>query len=189
MGSYRKATKAELRRREVDQRDPAWLAWLAEMDPALETFFAEDVTDMPSDPFSADGVATAELAAIARFSSVEAVLAPENAAAADRFQRYFGEAFVRSFEGRWMNVRVAASASLDVFFDRRGCSPVVRCPFAEFYVDTLSQLLGAVHYRNGEEWTWVYGHSVNDYAEWQVGGRLPMDKWISLQAKKARREA
>jgi hypothetical protein len=172
MGSYRKLSKARLRQREKDQQDPAWLAWLAEMDNALDTFFAVDVPDMPADPFTAAGLAHAEQALMAMFESVDVLLDPENAAVVDRFQRYVGEVFIRSgFEGHWMNVRVTAGGDADVFFDRRRIAPVVSEPFDEVFIDVVMMLGMATHRRTGTEWTWVYGHSADDYAEWVAQGR------------------
>ncbi|MEC3955808.1 hypothetical protein VMT65_22435 [Nocardia sp. CDC153] len=172
MGSYRKLSKARLRQREKDQHDPRWLAWLAEMDGALETFFSVDVPDMPADPFTAAGLTHAEQSLMARFSSADPLLEPENAEVADRFQRYLGETFIRSgFEGRWMNVRISDDRDTNVFFDRRGFEPVVSEPFNAVFIDVVSLILTAAHRRTGEEWTWVYGHSANDYAVWVAKGR------------------
>ncbi|WP_405134011.1 hypothetical protein [Nocardia sp. NBC_01388] len=167
-------SKARLRQREQDQQDPAWLAWLAEMDGALETFFAVDVPGMPTDPFTAAGLAHAEQALMAMFESADPLLEPENAAVADRFQRYVGETFVRSFESRWMNVRISENRDTDVFFGRRGFEPVVIRPFQDSFVDVVSMVLTAAHIRTGEEWTWIYGNSVEDHAEWLSRGRPPL---------------
>lgn len=94
MGSVRKLSKARLRQREKDQQDPAWLAWLAEMDESLETFLAVDVPDMPADPFTTAGLAHAERSLMAMFPSADALLEPESYEVVDRFQNLWAR---RSF--------------------------------------------------------------------------------------------
>lgn len=175
MGSFRKLTKAQQRQRDKDQQNPAWLAWLAEMDDALETFLAVDVPDMPADPFTAAGLAHAEQVLMTMFPSAGSWLEPENAAIVDRFQRYVGETFIRSgFEGRWMNVRVTEGRISSVFFDRRGFAPVVLEPFRTVFIDLMSMLAIAVDRRTGKEWMRVYGYSEQGYAEWVAKGRKPL---------------
>ncbi|MFE3261884.1 hypothetical protein ACFXPS_42365 [Nocardia sp. NPDC059091] len=49
-----------------------------EMDDPLETLLTVDVPDLPTDPFAAEGLAHAKQAAMAWFSSVDAVLEPGN---------------------------------------------------------------------------------------------------------------
>ncbi|WP_297613648.1 hypothetical protein [Nocardia sp.] len=164
-------SRAALRQREKDQHDPAWLTWLSEMDGALETYFAVDAPDMPGDPFTAVGLAHAERVFMAMFSAVDPLFEPEHAAVVDRFQRYVGETFVRSFDGRWMNVRISESRDTDVFFDRRGFEPVVLTPFQDSFIDVVSMVLTAVHCRAGGEWAWIYGNSAQDYAEWRAPGQ------------------
>ncbi|MEV0771720.1 hypothetical protein [Nocardia salmonicida] len=151
------------------------------MDAALEIFFAVDMPDMPDDPFSMEGVTRTEQAAMARFSSAEAVLEPENATVADRFHRYIGEAFVRSFEGRWMNVQVTGEPGEDRSFHGRGFSPVVREPFTESYTDVASMLFMAVCRRTGHEWSSIYAYSEEDHAAWQADAGRHSTKWKLLR--------
>lgn len=174
MGGYRKLNKAELRQRAADQLNPEWLAWRMGMDEPLQRFFTVDVPDMPADPFSSAGLAHAEHALIAMFASADPLLELENAAVADRFQRYVGEAFARSFEGQWMNVRVSDDPDSGVFFDRRGFAPAVYRPFNGAFVDVVSMVLMAAHRRTGQEWTFVYGHSASDHVKWVAKGRKPL---------------
>ncbi|MFJ2666242.1 hypothetical protein ACIO14_18015 [Nocardia fluminea] len=171
MGRVRKVSKARLRQREKDQSAVEWLEWLAGMDAALGTFFAVDVPDMPVEPFTAAGLDHAERALMDKFSSAEMLLAIENAGVADRFQRFLGEAFIRSgFGGRWLNVRITDDDT-DVFFRRRGFEPVICQPFTSAFLDVGSLVLGAVEVRTGHEWSWVYGNCVVDYEDWVAEGR------------------
>ncbi|MFE5475156.1 hypothetical protein ACFQ9R_05600 [Nocardia sp. NPDC056541] len=172
MGGFRKWTKAELEQREKDQHNPEWLAWLADMDAGLETFFAVDVRDMPVEPFTAAGLDHAEQALLHRFSSSDSLLDVKNAGMVDRFHRYLGETFIKSgFEGRWMNVRITSGRGTGVFFDRRGFEPVVREPFTDSYLEVVMLALAAVERRTGHEWSWVYRNAEEDYAEWVDNGR------------------
>ncbi|MFE5475155.1 hypothetical protein ACFQ9R_05595 [Nocardia sp. NPDC056541] len=147
------------------------MEWLAEMDAALETFFAADVPDMPVEPFTAAGLDHAERALTDRFSTAEPLLEIDNAGVTDRFQRFLGETFIRSgFGGRWMNVRIIDDDS-DVFFCRRGFEPVIHQPFTPAFLDVGSLVLGAVQARTAHEWSWVYGNCVKDYESWVAEGQ------------------
>lgn len=179
MGGDRPYTAAELRQREKNQQNPAWLAWLGGMDDALERFLTVDVADMPTDPWSMDGLGHAEQAALIIFPSMDSVLAPENRELADRFQRFIGETYVRRFEGEWMNVPGNSDHMA------RGFEPAVRQPFSDMYLTVVTQLTAAMHRRSGNQWARVYSRSAATYAEWQAGGRLPLSEWEALRLKKA----
>ncbi|MGW6702083.1 hypothetical protein [Nocardia sp. NPDC055049] len=141
------------------------------MDAALETFFAVDVPDMSVEPFTAAGLDHAERALVDRFSSVEPLLAVDNAGVVDRFQRFLGETFIRSgLGGHWKNVRITDDDT-DVVFRRRGFEPVVCHPFTPAFLDVGSLVLGAVEARTFHEWSWVYGNCVVDYGNWVAEGR------------------
>lgn len=176
MGGDRAYTAAELRQQEKDQQDPAWLAWLAAMPDALDTFLTEDVPDMPADPWTADGLCHAERAALALFPTWESVREPQNRALADRIRRFIGEVFIRNFDGEWRNVPQ---------FNRDGYpgfGPVVSEPYTEMYLTVGTKLTAALDRRTGTGWAQIFGYSVESHAAWTAAGKPPLSEWVVLRS-------
>ncbi|WP_280253390.1 hypothetical protein [Nocardia abscessus] len=162
MSGYKPYTQEERRRMDHDQRDPRWLAWLERMDEQLNRFFTEKVTDMPEDPWSAEGLNRAEAAALRIFPTMESVDLPENREVADQFHRYVGEVFRRNFEGEWYNV-----PSYDDEQRTRGFGPVIREGYNPEYLTVVPLLTTAMFRRTGVEWSQIFGYSEEDYTAWK----------------------
>lgn len=181
MGYTRKSTKAELRQHERDQRAPAWLEWLAAMDTELERFFTDDVPELAglADRWSAEGLRIAGAAAVAEFGDIQALYLPENKPAVDRYVRFVGEVYRRSFEGGWLNVPARGPGA--EFW------PVVNRP-AGVYLDPHDQL-GLAFFKPTKrdpghpegEMVWVYGNSKEDYENWVAAGRPGPEEWDQIK--------
>ncbi|MGW4848903.1 hypothetical protein [Nocardia brasiliensis] len=168
MGDFRPYTQAELKQIERDQNDPKWLEWVApeNMNAQLDAFLNETVPDMPDDPWSAQGLDHAERAALSIFPTVDSTLVPENRAVADQFHRFIGEVFRRNFEGVWRNV-----PSFDDAKRSRGFGPVIRRPFAEFYLGVVPALTTAIDRKTSTTWAQGFRYSEEDYRVWVEAGR------------------
>jgi hypothetical protein len=166
MGGDLEYTKTDLRQIERDQQDPKFLEWLAGMDDGLATFFADDVPDMPENPFSAEGLRHAEEVAIRWFWRRNPIDRewPEREL---RFQRFVGETLIRSFEGRWK------------YIDMRGHGhfPVVSLPSNPLYYELDLLVDQAVTKKSGEAWARIFGYAAEDHADWVAAGRLPPREW------------
>lgn len=176
MGGDRPYTTAELRQREKDQQDPAWLAWLDAMPDALDEFLTVDVPDMPADPWTAEGLLHAEQASLAYFPSMKSVDEPSNRARADRTSRYLGEVFRRNFEGTWRNVP-------ELYGIYEGFTPAVEEPYVEHYLDVVTMLTASLDSRTGRDWATVFGYAQEDHADWVAAGRPDIADWVTLRPK------
>lgn len=176
MGRDREYTKAELAQQAKDQQDPRWLAWLADMDTQLGKFFTDTVPDMPANPWTAEGLAHAEAAALTIFPESGAEDLPENRDVSDQFHRFIGETFRRNFEGEWRNV-----PSLGGGQPLHGFGPVVLEPYVEMYLDVIPIFSTALFRRSGNELSFVFERSADRYRSWVDGGRLPLDQWVEVR--------
>lgn len=138
------------------QRDPAWIAWLGDMDAVVTNFVHTEFADTTVDPFSADGLLVAEARALERFGSIAEFKAEENGELADQYVRYLGEVFVRNFDGRWVNILQPT----------KGLVASVEYPYPGWYLNPRSFITAALHRRTGKEWAFVFGNEAVDYAKW-----------------------
>ncbi|AKU16597.1 hypothetical protein [Luteipulveratus mongoliensis] len=166
MGRFEEYTQAELEQRERDQKDPAFRAWLGQMDDELKVFFEQDVPDMPADPWTAEGLKHAERAAISYFWAQDLDW-PERE---ERFARYLGEVFVRNFEGSWRWIAMRPQKS-------PGKEPVVRQPATPNYLVVRRHVKAALSERSGEKWARLFGRAQSNYDAWVEAGRLPPQEW------------
>lgn len=132
-------------------RDEGFAAWLAMNEYLLEDFLDNDVTGMPDDPFSEEGLRIAEAEALRRFDSKDAALAPENRELYDKFVRFLGEAIARGVGGAWTNkpLHDDGKAYLGLSFPWRKETLAIPTLFTT-----------ALARRTGEEWAFVYGNLV-----------------------------
>lgn len=85
---------------ETVDRDAGFQSWLAMQEFYLDEFLGDDMPAM-ADPYSPDGLSTAEGIALTRFANKdEATADPEMTT---KFIRFIGECFVRRLGGRWTN--------------------------------------------------------------------------------------
>ncbi|MCM6776446.1 hypothetical protein NDR87_21105 [Nocardia sp. CDC159] len=159
---------------ERDQQDPRWLAWVERMDEELAKFLSETVSDMPENPWTAEGLRRAEQAALERFPESGYEDRPENRELVDQFARFLGEVFRRNFEGEWYNV-----PEYDDENRSRGFGPVIQEGYNPMYLDVIPLLGTAIVRRTGEEWTTIFGYSQQDYAKWVEHGRPPLEEWVN----------
>ncbi len=186
MGSIRKMTKAELRQRDRDQENPAFLAWVARMDAELEVFFAEDAPEVAAldDPWTREGLRLATLAARRQFSDYKPIFSPEHRPRAERFMRFFGELYRHQFGGRWANVPGNTTREVEFF-------PVFEGPVPIGYLDPEAQVIGAFVLMIGKRTpahpdgqpVWVLDNMTRRVERWIEVGRPDYDEWqkISLQ--------
>ncbi|QIS16479.1 hypothetical protein [Nocardia arthritidis] len=182
MGYTRKATEAERRQHEINQQEPAYLEWRSRMDAVLERFFSEDAPEIVGlpDRWSADGLRVAGAAAVAAFGNLQALYMPENREAVDRYVRYVGECYRRSFEGDWRNIPGNGPDGAEFW-------PIVNRP-ASGYIDPHDQL-GLAFFKPSKrdpghpegEMIWVYNNSKEDYQNWVAAGRPDLDRWEKMQ--------
>lgn len=174
MGGDRPYTAEELAQRERYQRDPAFVEWLGRMDEELAKFFAEDVPDMPADPWTVEGLRHAEQAALAYYWEREPGDLSWRREREKRFQRYLGEVFVRNFQGTWMWVDV----------NRDGIkTPVVRRPSMETYFEVERHVGSAVGERSGEVWSRLFERAWEYHESWVAAGRSSPEEWFEYRVK------
>lgn len=167
-GPYTPAERQRIRR---DQQDPSWTAWLARMDEQIETFLNTTVPDMPSDPWTADGLRHAERAALQLFPSGTAGNSQALMRVTDQFHRYFGEVFRRNFAGEWFNAPVDRS-SVGVI------APMLKEPYKPVYLDILPILAAALVLGTGEVWRQIFTWSEQEYLDWKFAGQAPITRWV-----------
>lgn len=129
-------------------------AWHAMMDFQLAEFFGE--VDIPvTDRYSRRGLEIAEGEFLQRFSDVETALEPQNQQVTDRFMRYLGQTFVKSFDGRWD------------FVEGEGMPPYVgvAVPIYANYYRVLQLTLAALKHRRCHYWADLYGYAENRFAK------------------------
>jgi hypothetical protein len=165
----------EAKRREPWQQRPEFKQWLAGMERGLERFFTELVPDMPSDPYTVDGLRHAEAAALAYFPDAEAASAdrtPANAETIDGFRRYLGQVYLTRLEGRWIWLDLT---------DEGDFLPIVQLPAwpGDRNVDRV--LVDAMHARTGNEFTQTFEADAREHDEWQQAGRPNFAEWIPLR--------
>ncbi|WP_406268863.1 hypothetical protein OH799_25340 [Nocardia sp. NBC_00881] len=180
MGEIRNMTKAELKQQERDQHEPAFLKWLEGQPAALERFLTEvapDVGALP-EPYSREGLRLAVVAARATFDNSESAFAPENAEVAGLFVRHFGEVYIRSFEGHWVNIPDNASRPVEFL-------PLVSTPSGGICIDPEGQFAkswvkqtskSAPVHPDGLP-VWVFDNWHRNYEKWVTAGRPDREEW------------
>lgn len=118
-----------------------------------EDFLVFDVSGMPDDPFSEDGLRVAEAEALRRFADSEEALAPANRELFDKFVRFVGEAFVRGIGGEWTN---------RPYVDDGRAYLGLRFPWTEYTLTMPTLVTAALARRTGEEWAFVYRCQLED---------------------------
>lgn len=183
MGYTRKLTKAELRQRAQNQEASAYLEWLSGMDAGLAMFFAEDAPEVAAlpDPWTRDGLRLAVLAARRAFADHKAIYVPEHKSRADRFIRFYGELYRRTFEGHWENVPENAYREVELH-------PVVAGPPCIGFMDPEAQLAQSFvtminkrtpAHPDGQP-AWVFDNWTRAYARWIEVGRPDYEEWQKI---------
>jgi hypothetical protein len=138
-------------------RDEGFASWLAMNEYLVEDdFLVNDVDGMPADPFSAEGLAVAEAAALQHFADRAAVTAPDNRELFDKYIRFIGEAFVRGLGFTWTNKPKA--------FDDGRAYLAVENATLDAQLEVGKMLTAAMSRRTGEEWAFVYRNMQEDLA-------------------------
>ncbi|RMI30354.1 hypothetical protein [Nocardia stercoris] len=96
--------------------------WMGGHDAALALFLRSDAPAVAAlaDPWTFEGLVLAVSTARTLLPDHRAVIAPENRATVERFGRFVGEVFVRSFDGHWCNVPDNAPVGVQLW-------PMIRC--------------------------------------------------------------
>ncbi|WP_280410449.1 hypothetical protein [Nocardia asiatica] len=177
-------TKAELRQRDLDQENPAFLAWVSRMDAEIERFFAEDAPEVAAleDPWTREGLRLAVLAARRAFPEPRESRLVERSARAERFVRYIGELYLHRFGGRWANVPTNATREVEFY-------PVAQCPVPIGYLEPEPQFIGSFvtqiskrvpAHPDGEP-VWVLDNMTRNWERWIEVGRPDYDEWQQIK--------
>jgi hypothetical protein len=138
-------------------RDEGFAAWLA-MDEYLveDDFLVFDVSGMPDNPYSEDGLRVAEAEALRRFDSINQGLALENRELYDKFVRFIGQAIIRSVGGEWTNRPLVDDGKAYLG---------LRFPWRNETLTVPTLFTAALARRTGEEWAFVHRNLVKDKGE------------------------
>ncbi|WP_280185473.1 MULTISPECIES: hypothetical protein [Nocardia] len=177
-------TQADLRQRDLDQEDPAFVAWVARMDTEIERFFGEDAPEVAAlkDPWTREGMRLAVLAARRAFPEPRESGWLERSARADRFVRFFGELYRHRFGGRWANVPGNTLREVEFY-------PVYAGPVPIGYIELDNQLIGAFQlmiskrtpaHPDGQP-VWVLDNMTRSFERWIEVGRPDRDEWQKIQ--------
>ena len=161
---------AKLRKMEADQHNPLFLAWLADMDRELKTLFTQDIPDMPTDPYTYEGLHHAEQAALRLFWGEP--MSPDWADQRERLWRYIGQMFVRHTAGVWKYIDMN---------NGKGLVPVVQVPFEMSYYEPIDMLSVATSERTGNRLSYIYGWADKGHTAWVEHGRMPLREWLDFQ--------
>lgn len=165
---------AKLARIAADQQRPEFREWLADMDSELNTFFTEDIPDLPDDPYTPEGLLQVEELALVDFWDDKS---KRNwLRFSGRIERYLGELVVRTVEGEWKYINVTGE----------GLLPVIETPFRMAYFEPAQALKNAMSKRDGQTMNRIYGHLANNYSAWIEHGRLPLRDWVDFQSEQRR---
>ncbi|MFB8276971.1 hypothetical protein [Nocardia colli] len=118
------------------------------------------------------GLDHAEYVALEVFPTPESWLLPQNMFVADRFHRYIGEVFRRTYGGRWVNLPRYDDADAVL-----GYCPVVDRPYDDEYFDPTALLNIALTLRTGTELSDRFGDEA-DYAQWCRAGKPDLPGWF-----------
>lgn len=184
MGEIRKTTEAERREHERAQQSPVFLEWLAGGDAALERFLTEVAPENGAwpEPYTREGLRLAVAAARATFDDLEQARQPDNAGIRDLFVRFFGQVYIETLGGRWVNTPYNDARGGDLF-------PVVEGPaFFDSYIDPEQQFgyswLRQISKRFAvppegqpvrlfDEWS-------EEFRQWDAAGRPDQDTWWQM---------
>ncbi|MGY1946534.1 hypothetical protein [Nocardia asiatica] len=178
-------TKAELRQRDLDQENPAFLAWVARMDEEIDRFFAEDAPEIAAledRRWTREGLRLAVLAARRLFPEPRESGLLERSARADRFVRFIGELYLHRFGGRWVNVPTNAHREVDFY-------PVAQCPVPIGYLAPEPQFVGSFvtqiskrvpAHPDGQP-VWVLDNLTRSFERWIEVGRPDHEEWQKIQ--------
>ncbi|WP_280410565.1 hypothetical protein [Nocardia asiatica] len=187
MGSIRKMTKAELRQRDRDQENAAFLKWLARMDAEVARFLTEDMPAVGAleNPWSKEGLQVATATARAMFPDYRDVLEPQNADLMERFGRYVGEVFVRAFGGRWVNVPDNGPADAPFFACVGNVASIAYLePFVHAKAVVAEGKAKRVPAYPEGVLVWLWGNAQEDYDEWNAAGRPTADEWADIKLRR-----
>ncbi|MEV6323093.1 hypothetical protein AB0M45_18125 [Nocardia sp. NPDC051787] len=182
--SVRKASNAELRRREKHQRNPAYVEWLGRMDAEIIRFFAEDAPAVGAlkNPWTEDGLRIATETARSMFPDYRAVLEPQNADVVERFGRYVGEVFVRAFEGRWWNVPENGPDNAPFWACVGNVASIAYLePFVHVKAAVAEGRVKDVPVHPGGTLVWLWGNWRESYDEWIAAGHPSGAEWFDIK--------
>jgi hypothetical protein len=129
-------------------RDEKFAAWLAMNDYLVEEdFLVNDVPDMPTDPYTEEGVRAAEAEALRRFRDADDALAPQNRELYDKFVRFLGEAIIHGVGGEWTDRPMVDDGKAYLG---------IRFPWREETLTIPTLVTAALNRRTGEEWAFVF---------------------------------
>ncbi|MFR9773061.1 hypothetical protein [Nocardia sp. SC052] len=187
MGSIRKMTKAQLRQQDLDQENPAFLAWLARMDEEVERFFTEDAPAVGAleNRWTQEGLRIAAETARAMWPDYRAVLEPENADVVDRFGRYVGEVFVHAFEGSWRNVPGNGPDDVPFFACVGNIASIAYLePFSVFKAAVAEGRAKNVPLHPGGTLVWLWGNARENYDQWVAAGQPSASEWADIKFRR-----
>lgn len=172
MGDIRPYTNAELEQRRRDQEDPKWMEWVDSelMESQIRKLFEETIPDMPSSPWSAEGLDRVEQYVLNTFPDVDSVKHPEYGDVVDRITRFIGETFRRNFEGAWYNVPGASWLYPDF-------GPTIEHGFSSINLDVGNLVTATVDRQWGDYLSGIFTRNRETYDAWVDAGRPPVDEW------------
>ncbi|WP_280311700.1 hypothetical protein [Nocardia abscessus] len=182
----RKMSKAELEQHERNQHAPDYLAWLADTESALATFFTEDAPEIAAleDPWSREGLRLLGENMRARFGELPEQDPYAERDVTDRYRRYLGEVYCSTIESQWHNV--PDNGPGDPMW------PVLTVPFQMLYLDPCDQLYGAFVKSTKKRTVhpdgmiaWVFGNLKEEYEDWVSAGKPDLESWEQLHTERA----
>ncbi|WP_043735857.1 hypothetical protein [Nocardia asiatica] len=173
-GIYKKADQ--------QQHAPEFLAWLADAESALATFFADDAPEIGalSDRWSREGLKVLGTNMRARFGDAPKSRSFADPEVLDRYRRYLGEVYCRTLDAQWRNVPENHPGE--------AMWPVLMLPFQRLYLDPIDQLNGAFTKTTKRmtvdpdgEMAWAYGKARSEHADWVSAGKPDLEAWQKLE--------
>jgi hypothetical protein len=143
------------------ERGEGFQAWLAKTEYLLEGEFLDgDVTGMPENPYTEEGLRIAEAEALRRFASSAEIREPANREMYGKFMRYVGETFVQALGAEW-----TSSPMVDDGKPYIG----LRYPWKPKTVNVATLVTSALARRSGDQWAFVFRMADEDRRAWLAG--------------------
>lgn len=134
-------------------REEGFQAWLAKTEAQMDLeFLNDDLTDLPDDPYNAAGLDMVEQHLIKNYPDSDDILADRDMM--DQYVRFVGECFVRGLGYSW--------TCLPGYQSRGPIEFAVEREDIDSYLEVPRLVTMAAHRQTGEEWSYVYGYSVED---------------------------
>ncbi|WP_063043312.1 hypothetical protein [Nocardia pseudovaccinii] len=139
--------------------DP-WERWLRTRQWHLETFFSQDVPEMPSHIYSLDGLRRAEQLLLRRLPTIDSI--PLGDWVIDRAGIYLGTVLERNFPVRWTN-RTPPKRDRWAIGTYR-VTPQLVFESNQQVIDLNYQVAFALAQRSGTHWQKIYEHAAANLA-------------------------